>query len=317
MQEINIHRSTPNVNIDTATRTYHLPIASATTLGGIKVGNNLTIEADGTLNAESTEYPLPVATASTLGGIKVGSGLTITASEGVLSADVDANLDVNSTNPVRNSVVTTNINNLTSSVQTNTGNITTLGNNLSTLSGTVASHTSTIDDINVTLSGHTDAISANSDAIADNASDIDDLDGSITLLEGRVGDAEDAITTLQGYTSTIDALADESLETLSYLNMLPSSTWTAGEVMIITRGKIGYLYINLEGSLTIAASGSQVIYTFTNMIPAVKATATLLTDVGPLIGEFDDYSYELSLQNLSASSMTITKVKGCIPFIIA
>ena len=315
MQEINIHRSTPNVNIDTATRTYHLPIASATTLGGIKVGNNLTIETDGTLNAESTEYNLPVATASTLGGIKVGSGLTI--SDAVLSAAVDANLDVSSTNPVRNSIVTTSINTLTSGVQTNAGNITTLGNNLSTLSGTVAGHTSSIDDINVTISGHTDAISANSDAIADNASDIDDLDGSITLLEGRVGDAEDAITTLQGYTSTIDALADESLETLSYLNMLPSSTWTAGDIMIITRGKIGYLYINLEGSLTIAASGSQVIYTFTNMIPAVKATATLLTDAGPLIGEFDDYSYELSLQNLSASSMAITKVKGCIPFIIA
>ena len=315
MQEINIHRSTPNVNIETNTHTYHLPIASATTLGGIKVGHNLTIETDGTLNAESTEYDLPVATASTLGGIKVGSGLTIT--DAVLSAAVDASLDIDSTNPVRNSVVSSNLNTLTSGVQTNAGNITTLGNNLSTLSGTVAGHTSSIDDMNVTISGHTDAISANSDAIADNASDIDDLDGSITILEGRVGDAEDAITTLQGYTSTIEALADESLETISYLNMLPSSTWTAGEIMIITRGKIGYLYINLEGSLTIAASGSQVIYTFTNMIPAVKATATLLTDAGPLIGEFDDYSYELSLQNLSASSMTITKVKGCIPFIIA
>lgn len=32
---------------------YNLPIASATQLGGIKVGNNLTISNDGVLNAES------------------------------------------------------------------------------------------------------------------------------------------------------------------------------------------------------------------------------------------------------------------------
>ena len=315
MAEINIQRMTPNINIDTATRNYHLPIASATTLGGIKVGTNLTIETDGTLNAESTEYDLPVATASTLGGIKVGNGLTI--SDGSLSPAVDANLDVASTNPVRNSVVTTNINTLTSSIQSVSNSLSTLSGNFTTLSGTVSSHTSDIESLQSDVSENTDDIATNTNNIGDIQSDITDLNGTINLLEGRVGDAEDAITSLQGYTSTIEALADESLDTLSYLNMLPSSTWTAGDIMIITRGKIGYLYVNLEGSLTIAGGGSQVIYTFTNIIPVVKATATLLTDVGPLIGEFDDYSYELSLQNLSASSMTITKVKGCIPFIIA
>ena len=44
MADINIQRTTPTINIDTATRNYHLPIASATTLGGSKVGDNLTIE---------------------------------------------------------------------------------------------------------------------------------------------------------------------------------------------------------------------------------------------------------------------------------
>lgn len=316
MSDINIQQTTPSINIDTATRNYHLPIASATTLGGIKVGTNLTIEEDGTLNAESTEYNLPVATSSTLGGIKVGSGLNINNS--ILSVSVDANLDANSTNPVRNSAVSSSINTLTSGIQTNTGNITTLGNNLTTLSGTVSGHTSSIDDMNATIAGHTDAISANSDAISNNASDINDLSGSVTLLDGRIDNAEDNITTLQGYTSTIDALSDASLETITYLNFLPVSTWTSGEMIIITRGKIGYIYINLEGSLSIAASGSQVIYTFNNMIPAVKATSVLLTDDGPVLGEFDDYSYELSLKNLdSQNARTITKVNGCIPFIIA
>ena len=39
--------------IKTGTPPYTLPIASADTLGGIKVGANLTIEADGTLNAQA------------------------------------------------------------------------------------------------------------------------------------------------------------------------------------------------------------------------------------------------------------------------
>ena len=60
---------------------YELPVASADTLGGVKVGNGLSI-ADGVLSA--SQYSLPTASADTLGGVKVGSGLSIT--DGVLSA---------------------------------------------------------------------------------------------------------------------------------------------------------------------------------------------------------------------------------------
>ena len=59
---------------------YELPVASADALGGVKVGSGLSI-ADGVL---SNGYELPVASADTLGGVKVGSGLSIT--DGVLSA---------------------------------------------------------------------------------------------------------------------------------------------------------------------------------------------------------------------------------------
>ena len=63
-----------------------LPVASETVLGGIKVGDNLTIESDGTLNATGGGgiTDIPVATADTLGGIKVGNGLSITV-DGILS----------------------------------------------------------------------------------------------------------------------------------------------------------------------------------------------------------------------------------------
>jgi hypothetical protein len=60
-----------------------LPTASASTLGGIKVGTGLSIDGNGVLSGASS-YSLPTASASELGGVKVGAGLTITG--GVLSA---------------------------------------------------------------------------------------------------------------------------------------------------------------------------------------------------------------------------------------
>lgn len=63
---------------------YVLPTASADTLGGVKVGNGLTM-TDGVLSSDNpTPYTLPTASADTLGGVKVGSGLTV--EDGVLSA---------------------------------------------------------------------------------------------------------------------------------------------------------------------------------------------------------------------------------------
>lgn len=64
-----------------------LPVASANTLGGVKIGANLTIDANGVLSAGNS-YSLPIASSSVLGGIKVGTGLSIDAN-GVLSASAD------------------------------------------------------------------------------------------------------------------------------------------------------------------------------------------------------------------------------------
>lgn len=72
--------------VNNAIDNLELPVASETVLGVIKVGDNLTIEADGTLNATGGGTgTIPVATADTLGGIKVGNGLSITA-DGTLSS---------------------------------------------------------------------------------------------------------------------------------------------------------------------------------------------------------------------------------------
>ena len=47
--------------------------ATATTLGVVKPGDNLTVRADGTLDASAGQYELPVASDTTLGGIKVSN----------------------------------------------------------------------------------------------------------------------------------------------------------------------------------------------------------------------------------------------------
>lgn len=96
---------------------YSLPTASASTLGGVKVGTNLTISS-GVLSAKDTTYSaattsaaglmsaadktkldgiatgannytytLPNATSSTLGGVKIGSNITI--SSGTISLTKD------------------------------------------------------------------------------------------------------------------------------------------------------------------------------------------------------------------------------------
>ena len=57
---------------------YTLPVATSTTLGGIKVGDNLSIDASGRLSG-AAPYALPAATTSTLGGVKAGSNLTVYA----------------------------------------------------------------------------------------------------------------------------------------------------------------------------------------------------------------------------------------------
>lgn len=313
MQEINIQRRSPNINIDTATRNYHLPIASDTTLGGIKVGTNLTIENDGTLNAESTEYQLPTATSSTLGGIKVGNGLTI--DNQILSVDVDSILDDDSTKPVQNSTITNALNTLNSATQANTSNILSINSNLSSLSSTVSGHTSDISTLQSTVITNSNNISTNTSNITSLSNNIDNISSSVTSLDDRVDGVESDITDIQGDITDLQVLADESLDTITYSYLLPVSTWTSGNIFVLKRGKVGYIYFDIEGSLTLAAGASQVIYTFANVIPGVKSTSVLLTDDGAIIGQLDDYSYELSLVNLDNQSKTITKVKGCIPIV--
>lgn len=309
MAEINIEEITPNINIDTSTRNYHLPIASADTLGGIKVGNNLTIEEDGTLNAESTEYNLPIATASTLGGIKVGSNLNI--DDGVLTAAVDSVL-ANSTNPVQNSVVSSAINTLTTTTQTLTSNLNNLSSSVSLLSGTVTSNTDDISTLQNDVSGLGDDVDTNTTNIENNTNDISDLSGSISLLDGRLDTDEANITDLQNgateLTSDVNLLKHQASESITNSYLLPVSTWTDGSIQLERRGKMGTLIFDLTCTLNLHNTDVQ-IYTLTDNIPNVTTYSTLLTDNGVILCKIDDLGV-ITLMNPEGSSKTITHVYG-------
>jgi hypothetical protein len=58
--------------------TFPPPVASATVLGGVRVGSGISIDANGVISA-SAGYTLPAATTSTLGGVIVGSGLSVSS----------------------------------------------------------------------------------------------------------------------------------------------------------------------------------------------------------------------------------------------
>ncbi len=62
---------------------YTLPTATASVKGGVKIGANINVAEDGTISTHG-EYTLPTATASVLGGVKIGSGINV-AEDGTIS----------------------------------------------------------------------------------------------------------------------------------------------------------------------------------------------------------------------------------------
>lgn len=77
---------TINVNGGGGNDPYTLPPATKTTLGGVVIGDNLTVDETGKVSAVDS-YVLPVASPTVLGGIKVGKNLVIDTA-GILNAEI-------------------------------------------------------------------------------------------------------------------------------------------------------------------------------------------------------------------------------------
>lgn len=310
MQELNIHRFTTQVDIDTDEREYHLPIASATTLGGIKVGENLTIEEDGRLNAEATEYQLPTASASTLGGIKIGSNLQI--NDGILTAKVDSILSTTSTQPVQNSTIS-------SSINTINGDITSLGSRVGILETTTGTITNSISGIEGSITSINDAVDILSGDLSDLSTTVSGFSSDITQNTNDISALTTRVGTVEGVaaanTLDITALKDLVDDEQTYSYLLPVSTWTAGSITLEKRGRVGVLYIDIEGDLTIASGNSSIIFSYTDLNLFLPASAALISDDGIILGKLDDETNNFTVENISAHSIHITKLQGSIPLI--
>lgn len=315
MNDITIDESLPQINIETATRTYHLPIASSDTLGGIKVGNNLTIEEDGTLNAEATEYTLPAATSSTLGGIKVGDALSI--NDQILSVDCDTTLSADSTRPVRNSVITSELGTLDSTLTTVSTTVTSLVNNVATLSNTVTGHTSsitalqdTVTALGGTVSANTENIAGNASTIADLTTTVDTISDNLTALSGTVTDQGNALSEV---TSDVGMLKEQVHLTITNSYLLPINTWTDGSIQLEKRGKVATLTFNLQCTLTMHTADVQV-HTLSTYTPSADTFGVLLTDAGTILCKVDTNGV-ITLMNPEGDNKTITKVLGQVTLV--
>lgn len=65
---------------------YTLPVANSGTLGGVIIGDNIDVLGDGTISV-AAPFVLNTATTSTIGGVAVGAGLAITG-DGLLDLDL-------------------------------------------------------------------------------------------------------------------------------------------------------------------------------------------------------------------------------------
>lgn len=156
--------------IATGANNYSLPTASSSTLGGVKVGTNLSI-SNGVLSATDTKYNAATTSAAGLMSASDKTKLDGIAT-GATKITVDTALSSSSTNPVQNKVINTALANKanTSAIPTKTSQLTndsgfkTTDNNTTysisksgstiTLTGSDGS-TSTVSDSNTTYSAAT------------------------------------------------------------------------------------------------------------------------------------------------------------------
>lgn len=294
---------------------YILPVATSSTLGGVKIGDNITGASDGTIS-------IPYAGTTNAGVIKVGAGLAIDTN-GVLSSTgegyilpqatkntlggvyVDDALNDSSQNPVQNAVVSLAIGELTDDIDT--------------LSDTVGDLDDTVDDLNDTVGGLSgtvsdlsDDVDTNTTDIATNAFSIGQLQSDYSGLNNVVTAQGNALGQLQG---NVDAVTTSYQEVVDGVD-IDNTIWTSGTLSIYRRGKTGVIYSTLEGSLTIADGASEVIYTLydSDYNPTIESVGYMMTDAGWLECVFNT-SGEFIITNNTGASVSITSLKGNLPVV--
>lgn len=303
MNNIDIEIDEPSIEIDETSQQseYVLPTATATRLGGIKVGENLTVETDGTLNAVQGSYTLPQATNNVLGGVYV-----------------DTTLSSSSANPVQNKVINNSINNLSSSLGALESSINSINTSITTLSEGVEDLNTSLSATDATLTELQSDVSTNTSNISTNTSNISTLQSTVSTLNTNV-------TTMQGDMSTmnqaflqmqslITSLSTETDISVGYGDIDPS-VWTGGNIKAVGVGLSGYIQVNLSGNLSLAGSGSFTIYNIQDFLIKYDMLNTVFTDDGVAVLAVQTNG-NIVIMNPSSSAMHIQTITGIVPFII-
>jgi len=300
-EEVEITLLQDEVTVDTPlVADYILPTATSSTLGGVKIGDNIDIDSTGHIS-------VPIASASTVGLVKAGTGLAV-SSDGTLTATgtyelpeatkttlggvyVDDELSTTSTHPVQNAVVSLELEEIEGDV--------------SDLDTAVTGINTTVGNLSTTVGNLGTSVTNLSGTVTNQGNDISTIQGNITSLGTRVGNCESDITTLNGYattlmTSTYDSYAYDGID---------DTVWTGGSINLVGYGMNGYINIDLEGSLTISSGSSVTIFTLPSILPEYTVTGIAVTDDAPLKVKITDGG-EIKLYNLSSSSITLTKLNA-------
>ena len=315
-EEVEITLLQDEVTVDTPlVADYILPTATSSTLGGVKIGDNIDIDSSGHISVS-------IASQSSVGLVKAGAGLAI-ASDGTLSATgtyelpeatkttlggvyVDDELSTTSTHPVQNAVVSLELQELDGDITSISGTVSGLSTTVGNLSTSLGNLSTTVGNLSGTVSNH------------DN--DISTLQGNVTSLTTRVTNAEDNITALTNganeMSGNLDTLLATVDETIPYGD-IDDQVWTSGNIRIEGKGKIAFVYVSLEGSLTIASGANEIIYTISDddLKPKYLAQGVLLTDEGAIQCQIAT-SGNIRLFNISSSSITLTKLTGNVPIVL-
>lgn len=342
MEDIIIDEQEPNISItsddidvvvsDEYSTDYNLPIASDDTLGGVKIGDNVDIASDGTIS-------IPIATDETLGVVKAGTNITI-ASDGTISAAsvtpyvlpqatnvtlggvyVDTTLSSVSQNPVQNKIINSNLNTLSNSVTSLQGTVESQGDVISNAVGAISDLQDAdieiqadISDLDETVTQHTQDISTNASNIGANTTDIVSLKSRMTNAEGNITSITNATSEMAGSIADLSSTIDT---TYTYED-IDDTIWSSGDIRIEGQGRIEFAYINLEGSLTLADNTPYTVLTIDEsaILPQYESISILNTDAG-IVECIIDTSGNIKIINNSGSSITITRIYGCVPMVVA
>ena len=314
-EEVEITLLQDEVSVETPlVADYILPTATSSTLGGVKIGNNINIDSGGHIS-------VPIATDSGVGLVKPGTGLAV-SSDGTLTATgtyelpeatkktlggvyMDDELSTTSTHPVQNAVVSLELQELD-------GDITSVSGTVSGLSTTVGNLSTTVGNLGTSLTNL-------SGTVANQGNDISTIQGNITSLGTRIGGCEGDIidlgNTVGAMGAVVEDLSDE-FDEVATASDVDSNTWTVGDIQIRKRGRTGVVYITLEGSLTLSSLSYTTIYTQSDQdnLPSYTGYGVIYTDDGCVYAEITT-SGELNIYNKSTTSLHIGELKGSIPIL--